>query len=86
MAILNMVQSEAPFSEWRYSHQHFIFLPRTIDSVDPYYTMPQVFDAPSGYWCRGIREDWDEFAWDHAGTVESPSRSYDLIRCLTYGA
>lgn len=86
MAILNKVPSEAPFSEWRYSHQHFIFLPRTIYSVDPYWTIPQIQDAATGYWCRPVREDFDEFAWDHASTVESPSRNFDLIKTLTYGA
>lgn len=88
MTNLNQVQGE-PFTEQRQVHQFIVSLSCTLPGVTPWHIEPQVYDNESGYWCRPMREDWDEAAWqatlEQQGFVGTPEWS-DLCRTLTYGA
>lgn len=53
MAILNKVQGA--FSEDRYAHQHFIFLPRTLQSVER-----ERIDV-----AHQLSDDFEQAGWDH---------------------
>lgn len=87
MPVLNKVQGE-PFSPERWVHQRFIFLPRTIAGTDPYYTAPDIWDERGQCWCRGIREDFDDAAFEHLERALPHGRwaDIDAWRCHTLGA